>query len=120
MNKKEKTIRILQCVSNMNRAGIETMLMNFYRNIDRNEVQFDFLCNKSKPGDYDDEIRKLGGNIYVFPGLNSLKWFEYQKYMKNLLKNHPEYKIIHCQNEATGFPALYAERKAGIPVRICA
>ena len=113
-----RPIRILQCVSNMDRAGIETMLMNFYRNIDRNEVQFDFLCNKSKPGDYDDEIRELGGNIYVSPGFNPLKWFKYQKFMKELFKSHPEYKIIHCQNEAMGFPALYAAKKANIPVRI--
>lgn len=115
---KQEPIRILQCVSNMDRAGIETMLMNFYRNIDRNKVQFDFLCNKSKSGDYDEEIKKLGGKIYVSPGLNPFKWFKYQKYMKNLFKKHPEYKIIHCQNEAMGFPALYAAKKAKIPVRI--
>lgn len=115
---KQEPIRILQCVSNMDRAGIETMLMNFYRNIDRNKVQFDFLCNKSKPGDYDEEIKSLGGKIYVSPGLSPFKWFKYQKFMKNLFKEHPEYKIIHCQNEAMGFPALYAAKKAGIPVRI--
>lgn len=111
-------IRILQCVSNMDRAGIETMLMNFYRNLDRNKIQFDFLCNKSKPGDYDEEIKSLGGRIYVSPGLNPFKWFQYQKYMKELFKSHPEYKIIHCQNEAMGFPALYAAKKNGISVRI--
>ena len=116
MNK--KPIRILQCVSNMDRAGIETMLMNFYKNIDKEKIQFDFLCNKSKPGDYDDEIKSLGGKIYVSPGLSPFKWFKYQKYMKNLFKEHPEYKIIHCQNEAMGFPALYAAKKANIPVRI--
>ena len=118
MSKKKEPIRILQCVSNMDRAGIETMLMNFYRNIDRDAVQFDFLCNKSKPGDYDEEIKKLGGNIYVSPGLNPFKWYEYQEYMKRLFKEHPEYKVIHCQNEAMGFPALYAAKKANVPIRI--
>lgn len=118
MKKMEEPIRILQCVSNMDRAGIETMLMNFYRNIDRNKVQFDFLCNKSKPGDYDEEIQSLGGKIYLTPGLNPFKWFKYQRYMKKLFQKHPEYKIIHCQNEAMGFPALYAAKKCGIPVRI--
>lgn len=118
MTQKRRPIRILQCVSNMDRAGIETMLMNFYRNMDRDKIQFDFLCNKSKPGDYDKEINMLGGKIYISPGLNPFKWFKYQKYMKELFKNHPEYKIIHCQNEAMGFPALYAAKKNGIPVRI--
>ena len=118
MAETEEPIRILQCVSNMDRAGIETMLMNFYRNIDRDKIQFDFLCNKSKPGDYDDEIKSLGGKIYISPGLNPFKWFKYQRYMKNLFKEHSEYKIIHCQNEAMGFPALYAAKKCGVPVRI--
>ena len=49
-------IRILHSVSNMDRAGIETMLMNYYRYMDKSKVQFDFLCNKKKPGAYDDEI----------------------------------------------------------------
>ncbi len=115
---KKEPIRILQCVSNMDRGGIETMLMNFYRNIDRNKIQFDFLVNKPKIGAYDEEIKSLGGRIYVTPGLNPLKWFKYQKYMKKFFKEHPEYKIIHCQNEAMGFPALYAAKKANIPVRI--
>lgn len=42
-------IRILHSVSNMDRAGIETMLMNYYRYMDKSKVQFDFLCNKKKP-----------------------------------------------------------------------
>ena len=50
-------IRILHSVSNMDRAGIETMLMNYYRYMDKSKVQFDFLCNKKKPGAYDDEIK---------------------------------------------------------------
>jgi len=48
----------------MDRAGLETMLMNYYRHMDRSRIQFDFLCNKKKPGAYDDEIRTLGGRIY--------------------------------------------------------
>lgn len=115
---KQERIRVLQCVSNMDRAGIETMLMNFYRNIDRNKIQFDFLVNKSKPGDYDEEIKKMGGNIYVSPGLSPFNWFKYQKFLKNLFNEHKEYKIIHCQNEAMGLPALIAAKKRGIPVRI--
>ena len=118
INMKNKPIRILQCVSNMDRAGIETMLMNFYRNIDRDKIQFDFLCNKNKPGDYDEEIKELGGRIFVSPGLNPFKWFKYQKFMKSLFLDHPEYRIIHCQNEAMGVPALYAAKKNNIPIRI--
>ena len=42
-------IRVLHSVSNMDRGGIETMLMNYYRHIDRSKVQFDFIVNKKSP-----------------------------------------------------------------------
>lgn len=111
-------IRVLHSVSNMDRAGIETMLMNYYRHMDHSKVQFDFLCNKKKPGAYDEEIKKLGGKIYQTPGLNPFKFFKYQRYMKELFSKHPEYKIIHVHNGALGIYALYAAKKSKIPYRI--
>ena len=35
-------LRVLQAVTCMDRGGLETMLMNYYRHIDRTRVQFDF------------------------------------------------------------------------------
>ena len=58
-------IRVLHSVSYMHRAGVETFLMNYYRHIDRTVVQFDFLCNKKLSGDYDEEIQRLGGRIFI-------------------------------------------------------
>ena len=77
-------IRVLHSVSNMDRAGIETMLMNYYRHMDHEKVQFDFLCNKTKPGAYDEEIKQMGGYIFHTPGLNPAKYLQYLKYMKKL------------------------------------
>lgn len=37
-----KMIRILQVVTYMGRGGLESMLMNYYRYIDREKIQFDF------------------------------------------------------------------------------
>ena len=102
----------------MDRAGIETMLMNYYRNIDRNRIQFDFLCNKSKPGAYDEEILNLGGRIFHTPGLNPLKYGSYLKYMKSLFSEYPEYKIIEAHNGALGVYALNSAKINNIPVRI--
>lgn len=113
-----KVIRVLHSVSNMDRAGIETMLMNYYRHIDREKVQFDFLCNKKKPGAYDDEVIRLGGHIYRTPGLNPIKYFKYMKYMKNLFREHDEYKIIEAHNGAFGVYALHGAKISKIPVRI--
>ena len=84
-------IRILHSVSNMDRGGIETMLMNFYRHVDRETVQFDFLANKPAPGDYDEEIRSLGGRIFVSPGFMSYR--KYLAYMTDLFRTHPDYEL---------------------------
>ena len=109
-------IRILHSVSNMDRGGIETMLMNFYRHMDRDKVQFDFLANKADPGAYDEEIKALGGRIYVTPGFKSYR--KYLAYMTDLFKNHPEYKIIHTHNGSLMLYALESAKHNNIPLRI--
>lgn len=111
-------IRILHSVSYMSRGGIETMLMNYYRKIDRNKVQFDFLCNSYKEGAYDKEIIEMGGRIFRTPGFSPLKRGAYKKYMRQLFKEHPEYKIVEAHNGPLGRYAMKAAKDSGIPVRI--
>lgn len=111
-------IRVLHSVSNMDRGGIETMLMNYYRHIDRDKVQFDFIVNKKKPGDYDDEIRRLGGHIYQSPGLDPLHYPAYLRFVQQTVTADPRIRILHAHNEAMGLYALKGAEKAGLPVRI--
>lgn len=111
-------IRILQCVNDMHRAGLETMLMNYYRNIDRNEIQFDFLTHRPNRSDYDDEIESLGGKIYYAPRLYPQNYLEYFRWMKQFFKEHSEYKIIHSHIDAMSYLPLKAAKEANIPVRI--
>lgn len=111
-------IRILHSVSNMDRAGIETMLMNYYRHMDRDKIQFDFLCNKEKPGAYDKEILQMGGRIYHTPGLNPIKYPKYLKYMKEVFEKNGKYYIVEAHNGALGVYALHAAKVNNIPIRI--
>lgn len=112
-----KPIRILHVVTYMGRGGLETMLMNYYRQIDRNEVQFDFLVHRDFEADYDKEILKLGGKIYHLPRLNP--WdYRYLKKLDEFFQQHKEYKIVHSHLDCmAGIPLKYA-KKNGIPVRI--
>lgn len=111
-------IRVLHSVSNMDRAGIETMLMNYYRHIDRSQIQFDFIVNKPKPGDYDDEIRRMGGHIYQSPGLNPLHYPQYLRFVQQVVAQDSNIRILHAHNEAMGLYALNGARKAGLKTRI--
>lgn len=115
VNVGDKPIRILQIIRTMNIGGAETFLMNIYRNIDKEKVQFDFLVNGN--GKYDDEIKKMGGNIYQMPYITDIGQ---RKYLRNLKKffNEYNYKIVHSHIDQVSGIILYAAKKAGTPIRI--
>ena len=109
-------LRVLQVVTKMDRCGLETLLMNYYRNIDRSKVQFDFLTHREERGQYDDEIEQLGGNIYHVPHLNPL-YPEYYKALDDFfeiaigkpLKLSPIFPPLHTGQAtftASGVPSI--------------
>lgn len=111
-------IRILHVVTVMNRGGLETMLMNYYRQIDRSKVQFDFMVNREEQGDYDEEIEQLGGVIYRMPPIKPTTYKLYFKLLDQFFYQHKEYKVVHAHiNENSSF-VLRAAKKAGVPCRI--
>ena len=113
----EKPIRVLQVVTQMTRGGLETMLMNYDRHIDRSLVQFDFLEHRDAVTDYDREIMELGGKIHRLPRLNPLSP-GYRKALDRFFTEHPEYRIVHVHLDCmSGIPLQYA-KKNGVPVRI--
>lgn len=112
-----QTIRILQIVTYMGRGGLETMLMNYYRHIDRSKVQFDFLVHRDFEADYDKEILKLGGKIYRFPKL--IPWSsKYKQRLKEFFIEHPEYKIVHVHQDCLSSVALQCAKESNVPIRI--
>lgn len=111
-------IRVLQVFTIMNRGGAETMIMNYYRHIDREKVQFDFLVHRSEKAAYDDEIEQLGGRIYKLPKINPFYPNTYYKALHQFFKQHSYYYIVHSHlNTFSGFPLKIAE-KFNIPHRI--
>lgn len=107
----QEPIRVLQIVGRMDRGGIETMIMNLYRHIDRQQVQFDFLAHYGKEAAYNEEIRALGGRIYEMPPLKDEEhvyyWrlFSYIKALNQFFSQHPEYRVIH--GHMTNTAAIY-------------
>ncbi len=111
-------IRILQVFTVMDRGGSESMIMNYYRNIDRNKIQFDFLVHRKKDAAFDEEIRNLGGKIYRMDAINPLFPHKYYKKLRVFFDEHPEYKIVHSHlNAFSSFPLKIA-KEFNIPCRI--
>ena len=111
-------IRVLQVVGNMDAGGLETMIMNWYRKIDRDKVQFDFLVHNLKQGFYEEEIKSLGANVYHCTVLDDWNFIKYKKFLTNFFENHKEYRIVHGHHSALGAFYLKAAKAAGIPIRI--
>lgn len=86
--------RILVFGMTENPGGVESVIMNYYRNIDRTKIQFDFLCNSYEKIAYEDEILKLGGKTIHFPA-RSKDYFGYKRKLESFFKEHAkEYAAI--------------------------
>lgn len=112
-------IRILNLFTIMNRGGAETMVMNYYRAIDKNKIQFDFMVHRQERGAYDDEIEAMGGRIFRMCPIYPQNLFRYQQMLKEFFDNHPEYQILHSHMSELGYFAFKEAIKHGVPIRIC-
>lgn len=117
-DRQKEPIRVLHMLHSMNRGGAETMIMNYYRNIDREQVQFDFLLTFQGKSDYEDEILSMGGKIYHITPLTLKTIRAYQVDIRHFLQKHKEYQIVHSHNSSKSVFPLRIAKKLGIPVRI--
>lgn len=112
---KKEPIRVAQIIGKWLGGGVEAVVMNYYRNIDRNKIQFDFICDEDSTNIPYDEIKKLGGKVIIIPPYQ--KVIKYHKALKKILKEG-NYKIVHSHiNTLSVFP-LFAAKCVGVPVRI--
>lgn len=117
----EQPIRILQLGMTNNPGGVENFVINIYRNIDRNKIQFDFLLDHNAPKiAYEDEILSLGGKIYRQYYRRKEFFKKGRKSIKYFFKMHPEIKGVHMHANTLNpmFRVLQVAEKMKIPVRI--
>ena len=113
-----KPIRILHVVQRMEAGGTQALLMNIYRNIDRTKVQFDFLVEYPNKEFYDDEILKLGGKIYYSTVRTDFNILKFKNQLKNILRENPDYKIMHVHVSNIGYICFKIAKKMGVHTRI--
>ena len=113
--KKKEPIRIAQIVGKWLGGGVEAVVMNYYRNIDRSKIQFDFICDDDSTNIPYEEIESLGGKVILIPPYQ--KVFKYHKELKRVLKEG-NYKIVHSHINTLSVFSLCAAFAAKVPVRI--
>lgn len=110
--------RVLHFQGRMGRGGAESFMMNAFRRIDRSKYVFDFVIYEDYRDvtPYHDEIKELGGNIYVVPNPNT-NIFSYIKAVKTLFRKE-HFDIVHNEIFFGGGINLYLAKKAGINKRV--
>lgn len=125
-----KAVRILHVLGGTGLGGAESRIMDLYRQMNREEIQFDFLVHSSavkhagddpsarKPQFYDEEIRNMGGHIYVLPKFKVYNYFAYRKAVRVFFKTHHEYHVVHGHMTSTASIYLPIAKRAGVPVTV--
>lgn len=112
---KNEPIRVAQIIGKWLGGGVESVVMNYYRHIDRTKIQFDFICDEDSTNIPYEEIEKMGGKVILIPPYQ--KVFKYHKKLKEVLKSGG-YKIVHSHINTLSVFSLFAAKCAGVPVRI--
>lgn len=112
---KNEPIRIAQVIGKWVGGGVEAVVMNYYKNMNRNNIQFDFICDEDSSCIPYKEIEQLGGKVILVPPYQKL--FRYNKELKKILKEG-NYRIIHSHINTLSLFPLRIAKKVKIPIRI--
>lgn len=115
MLEQDSPIRIAQIIGKWLGGGVESVVMNYYRHIDRSKIQFDFICDEDSTNIPYDEINSLGGKVILIPPYQ--KVIKYHNELKKVLKDG-NYKIVHSHINTLSVFSLWAAKSAGVPIRI--
>ena len=112
----QSPLRVAQITGIMNNGGVEAVVMNYYRAIDKSRVQFDFFVDETSSFPQREEIERLGGRCFLVPSYAHP--FRYMRVLRKLFRKH-RYRIVHSQLNTMGVFPLFAAWLARVPVRIC-
>lgn len=132
-----KCMKVIHVLGSTNLGGAESRIMDLYRNVNREEVQFDFLVHMNEKayrkaiqsvaepetlreeGYFDKEIKSLGGHVYAVPRFKIYNLLSYRKAIKQFFEKHQgEYQVVHGHMTSTASIYLPVAKKAGCPVTI--
>lgn len=97
--------------------GITNVIMNYYRNIDKNHIRYDFAVNGELQPELLNEMKRNGSEVFQLP-LRSKKPLSYVLALKKIIARG-NYDIVHAHgNSATLFLETAVAKICGVPVRI--
>ena len=111
-----RKIKVLHITNGADVGGISNVILNYYRNIDREQFQFDFVIPPSEIGPNGKELEKLGGHFYTLPKKSEdLKGFV-SGLRKLINQNH--YDVVHAHHHDTSYVSLFVAMSCGVKCRV--
>lgn len=106
--------KILQVQGGMNKGGVEAVIMGWYRNIDRSNLQFDFTTMTKDECPHDKEIREKGGNIIYVPSRGDVGNIKHCYYLYKCIKENGPYTAVHSHMNFHGGVVALISKIAGV------
>ena len=111
-----KKIRVLQVIPALTLGGISSVVMNWYRHLDSDKYQFDFVSFNDGP--LREEITAFGGEIFILPTIKQ-RPLQHLRAVNNILASQPRYDVVHVHNSFKNGVLLWLAKRKGITVRVC-
>ena len=111
-------IRVLHIVSSLGGGGVESMLYNYYSNMDNEKIHFDFIVHGNNKGIIEEKVEAMGSLVYhVTPKKISFK--DNMLDIENVIKNG-DYNVVHCHQNFSNFSSfpksfILPKTSSGIP-----
>ena len=113
--KEERPIRVAHVIGKLNAAGVEAVINNYYRNLDRSKYQFDFYIDADGTCNPQQELIEMGARYFVVPPYQKL--FQHVSKLIELFHKNG-YLIVHSSMNTLAPISLFCAWRAGVPIRI--
>lgn len=112
----EKKIKVLMVVFNLSVAnGVSSYVMNYFRNLNHNLIQMDFVIYNKQDTPYIKEIEETGGYVFLIPSIQNIK--NHLAESKRIIKEG-NYDIVHDNILILSYFIMRYAKAYGVPVRI--
>ena len=98
-------LRVLQVLPALTHCGgIEAYLLNYYRHLDYQRVNFDFITHGEVLPEIRQEIESCGGRVFQADPISLATLRSLDRWIWQFLQQHArEYTAIHCHMANAGF-----------------
>ena len=112
----ERVIRVLHVMGCGDAGGISTVVLNYYRFIDRTKIHFDIALTVPEVGQNAEALQAMGAKLYFLP-MKSTGLRKFRNSLKELLKQG-NYDAIHVHESETSYIALQVAKQLGVTCRV--